>query len=116
MAVFAVSTATSYAATPVAPRWRTMHLVTTAYCHSGITKSGARTRPGIVAADPRVLPIGSVVRIDEPKEYAGDYMVLDTGAAIKGARLDIFMPSCSHAWRFGKRVVRAFTIRPARRR
>jgi 3D (Asp-Asp-Asp) domain-containing protein len=43
----------------------------TAYCVSGTTKSGQQTRPGIVAADPRVLPLGSVIRVEgvsEPHE------------------------------------------------
>jgi len=40
----------------------------TAYCNSGVTKSGVRTREGIVAGDPDLLPVGSVLRIVE----AGD--------------------------------------------
>src|SRR6267143_3719180 len=35
----------------------------TAYCLKGRTASGVDTRPGMIAADPRVLPLGTVVHI-----------------------------------------------------
>ena len=75
----------------------------TAYCESGRTRSGERARRGIVAADPRVLPIGSRIRVVAPTRYAGVYRVMDTGRHIKGRELDIFMPSCRHARTFGRR-------------
>jgi hypothetical protein len=50
----------------------------TAYCDSGITKSGIPTSVGIVAADPKVLPIGSVINVEVPG-YPGVYQVMDTG-------------------------------------
>ena len=34
-----------------------------AYCLSGKTHTGVRTGKGMIAADPRVLPLGSIVRI-----------------------------------------------------
>jgi 3D (Asp-Asp-Asp) domain-containing protein len=61
---------------------------------------------GTIAADPRLLPFGTVVRIDSPEpEYSGTYTVTDTGAKIKGRKLDIFVPSCRKAKAFGKRPV-----------
>jgi len=75
----------------------------TAYCESGKTRSGARARRGTVAADPRLLPIGSRIRVLAPKRYAGVYQVMDVGRGIKGRELDIFMPSCKHARTFGRR-------------
>jgi 3D (Asp-Asp-Asp) domain-containing protein len=85
----------------------TMRLVATAYCQQGTTKSGANTQPGIVAADPKVLPIGTVLRIVAPvSQYGGIYTVMDTGAAVKGRTVDIFMPSCARAVRFGRKTVR----------
>src|SRR3954468_23089852 len=79
-----------------------MRVTATAYCDHGTTQSGTKTRPGIVAADPRVLPVGSVLRIlDGP--HAGVYTVMDTGSAVKGRRIDIFMPSCANAEQFGER-------------
>ncbi len=79
-----------------------MRLSATAYCESGRTRSGEHTRVGVVAADPRVLPIGTVVRIPS---RGRTYEVLDTGSAIKGRGLDIYMPSCRAAKRFGRRRV-----------
>jgi 3D (Asp-Asp-Asp) domain-containing protein len=89
-----------------ARRPATVKMMATAYCDHGTTKSGAQTRKGIVAADPRHLPIGTRLRILAPGEpYHGAYTVMDTGGAIKGRELDIFMPSCTQAHRFGRRPV-----------
>jgi len=52
-----------------------------------------------VAADPSVLPIGSIVMI----ESLGERMVHDVGGKIKGHRLDVFMTRCVDAVRFGVR-------------
>lgn len=76
----------------------------TAYCLKGRTAMGGGVRRGIVAADPRVLPLGSRVQINGGV-YGGTYTVADTGGGIKGRRLDIWMPSCSEAARFGRRSV-----------
>lgn len=76
----------------------------TAYCQRGETKDGTPVHPGVLAADPRVLPLGSVVRLEVPEVgLAGIYTVNDTGSAIKGHIIDIFMWSCAHAKRFGRR-------------
>jgi rare lipoprotein A len=83
----------------------------TAYCQEGKTRTGARTRAGIVAADPGILPLGSVVRIYSPKAYAGTYTVMDTGAAVRGHRLDIFIPDCARAKRFGRQTVQLKILR-----
>jgi len=85
------------------PRAKTMRLSATAYCLSGKTTSGERPRAGTVAADPRVLPIGTVLRIHP---HRGLYTVLDTGSGLKGHKLDIYMPSCRKARAFGRRTVR----------
>jgi len=74
----------------------------TAYCLKGRTASGKLVRKGIIAADPRILPLGSNVTILHGP-YAGDYLVADTGGKIKGNRIDIWMASCAEAVRFGKR-------------
>src|SRR5262245_48692334 len=65
-----------------ASRQKTMTVSATAYRQAGRTATGDRTRPGIVAADPRVLPLGTVMRITGPrKEYRGTYKVADVGSA-----------------------------------
>jgi 3D (Asp-Asp-Asp) domain-containing protein len=92
------------------PRPHLLRLSATAYCDSGWTRSGEHTHVGVVAADVRVLPIGTVLRIPSHRRT---YEVLDTGSAIKGRRLDIFMPSCRAARAFGRRLVRAVIVRRA---
>jgi 3D (Asp-Asp-Asp) domain-containing protein len=73
----------------------------TAYCLKGRTASGQRVRDGLIAADPRVLPIGTQVSI----EGLGRFLVADTGGAIKGTRIDIWMGSCQRAISWGRRKV-----------
>jgi 3D (Asp-Asp-Asp) domain-containing protein len=99
-------------ARPRATTERTRRLTATAYCHDGRTESGAPARAGIIAADPRVLPIGSVVRIETAnRSYSGVYTVMDTGAGVKGRKIDIFMPSCAKARKFGRQTVRMRVLR-----
>ena len=89
---------------------RPMRLTATAYCQGGRTKSGVRARPGIVAADPRFLPVGSVVKIlDGPT--TGVYTVMDTGADVKGRRIDVYIPNCARAKEFGRRPVSVLVMR-----
>lgn len=76
----------------------------TAYCLRGRTASGSSVRRGIIAADPRVLPLGTRVNIAGGGQ-GGSYVVTDTGGKIKGKRIDIWMASCSDARRFGRRNV-----------
>ncbi|MEK7856152.1 MAG: 3D domain-containing protein [Acidobacteriota bacterium] len=75
----------------------------TAYCLRGKTAMGHGVRKGLIAVDPRVLPLGS--RINISGSHAGTYLVSDTGGKIKGKRLDIWMASCAEARRFGRRSV-----------
>lgn len=78
--------------------------VATAYCRGRVTKSGTTVHAGVIAADPAVLPLGSVVRITGLAAYDGTYTVLDTGAGIRGHRIDVYMADCSAARRFGRRT------------
>ena len=77
----------------------------TAYSLRGRTASGAAASQGIIAADPRVLPIGSRVRI-EAGSYTGEYLVADTGGAVRGKRIDIWTPTSREAMHFGRRMVK----------
>jgi 3D (Asp-Asp-Asp) domain-containing protein len=77
----------------------------TAYSLRGRTASGAAVAHGMIAADPRVLPIGSRVRI-EAGSYSGEYLVADTGGAVRGKRIDIWTPTSREAMRFGRRTVK----------
>lgn len=76
----------------------------TAYCLSGRTALGHGVRRGIIAADPRLLRLGSKVILNAGG-YTGQYLVSDTGGGIKGRRIDIWVPSCAEARRFGRRTV-----------
>jgi Uncharacterized protein conserved in bacteria len=76
----------------------------TAYCLSGRTALGHSVRRGIIAADPRVLKLGSKILLGAGS-YTGQYLVSDTGGGIKGRRLDVWVPNCSEARRFGRRTV-----------
>jgi 3D (Asp-Asp-Asp) domain-containing protein len=76
----------------------------TAYCLRGRTATGGSVRRGIVAADPRVLPLGTRIYLNAGA-YSGSYVVADTGGAVKGRKLDIWVPNCSEAVRFGRRGV-----------
>jgi 3D (Asp-Asp-Asp) domain-containing protein len=88
----------------------------TAYSLPGRTASGAAVRRGLIAADHRVLPLGSRVRIDAGN-YTGEYLVADRGSAVRGRLIDIWVPSTHEAMRFGRRPVRltvlSFGSRPA---
>src|SRR5262249_15645133 len=81
-----------------------LRVVATAYCHAGRTASEAPTDSRVAAADPAVLPLGSLIRIDN-SPYAGVYTLLGTGAAVKGHTVDIFVPSCRKARQLGRRIV-----------
>jgi len=77
----------------------------TAYSLRGKTASGQYVTRGLIAADPRVLPIGTRVRV-EAGPWTGEYLVADTGGAIKGRKIDIWTPSSREAMQFGRRAVK----------
>ncbi len=65
----------------------------------------------MIAADPLVLPIGSVVRVDGVDSLAGIYTVMDTGTGIKGEHIRIFVADCGRAHQFGEREVILHVLR-----
>jgi 3D (Asp-Asp-Asp) domain-containing protein len=89
--------------------------VATAYSLRGRTASGRMVSRGLIAADPSVLPLGSRVRLEHPG-YSGEYLVADTGGAIRGRRIDIWTPSTSEAMRFGRRTVKLTVLSYGARR
>jgi len=70
-----------------------------AYCISGLTRSGTQTRPGVVATDRAVIPQWTRMRIDG---LPGEYVSEDTVSAVIGQRIDVYMPSCAAAIQFGR--------------
>jgi 3D (Asp-Asp-Asp) domain-containing protein len=79
--------------------------VATAYSLRGRTASGRQVSKGLIAADPRVLPLGSRVKL-EAGPYSGEYLVADTGGSVRGRRIDIWTPTSREAMRFGRRVIK----------
>lgn len=56
-----------------------------------------------IAVDPRVIKLGSKVRMND-REYIAE----DTGGAIKGKRIDLFVDSHSEAMKFGKKLIEVY--------
>ncbi len=109
---FGSETAVAETKAPVLPA---TNYVATAYSLRGKTASGRMVSRGLIAADPRVLPLGSRVRLEHPG-YTGDYLVADTGGMIKGRRIDIWMPASREAMKFGRRTVKLTVLSyPAKR-
>ena len=77
----------------------------TAYSLPGRTASGKFVSRGLIAADPALLPLGTRVRV-EAGSFSGDYLVADTGGAVRGRRIDIWTPTVREAMRFGRRAVK----------
>ncbi len=84
----------------------------TAYCKGETTASGVVVRTGVAAADPALLPVGTVVRIDLPNSrYSGVWTIMDTGPAVQGRIVDLYLWSCKEALAFGRRPVRLTVLR-----
>jgi 3D (Asp-Asp-Asp) domain-containing protein/chaperonin cofactor prefoldin len=62
----------------------------------GITKSGKPVQAGVtIAVDPRIIPLGTWVLIQYPDGRIEKRQAQDTGSAIKGYRIDIYLPKAS---------------------
>jgi 3D (Asp-Asp-Asp) domain-containing protein len=84
----------------------------TAYCKGTTTASGVGVRTGIAAADPQLLPVGSVLNIAVgDHRYNGVYTVMDTGPKVQGRILDLYIWSCHEALKFGRRDVEITILR-----
>lgn len=73
---------------------------------SGITRTGLNLKknPGlkVIAVDPKVIKLGTKVYV----EGYGYAVAGDTGGAIKGKKIDVFMPSKSNALKWGRKNVK----------
>ena len=84
----------------------------TAYCAgcSGTTAYGIdlRANPNqkVIAVDPRVIPLGTKVWV----EGYGEAIAGDTGGAIKGNKIDVFIPSYDNAIAWGVKEVKIRVI------
>jgi 3D (Asp-Asp-Asp) domain-containing protein len=91
---------------------RTLTMTATAYCDGGETSAGTQATTGTVAADPQVLPIGTTIRVTglmSPR--AQTFTVADTGAAVKGNTIDVFISDCARAKTFGRRRVQVRVLK-----
>ncbi|MBS7345277.1 MAG: DUF348 domain-containing protein [Caryophanon sp.] len=93
------------------PSGQEFYVTATAYtatCNgcSGITKTGinllANPHLKVIAVDPNVIPLGSKVWV----EGYGYAVAGDTGGAIKGHIIDLFMPNVEDAYAWGRKTVR----------
>jgi 3D (Asp-Asp-Asp) domain-containing protein/septal ring factor EnvC (AmiA/AmiB activator) len=99
---------TAAASTPVTPSTpapvtgaRSMTVVATAYALPGSTATGLPVGPGIVAVDPTVIPFGTHMTIPG----YGEGVAADTGSAIKGARIDVWVPTEAQAEQWGVQTI-----------
>ena len=75
------------------------------------TYIGTEVRPGIIAVDPKLIPLGSRVYIEYPDGH-GEYAIAeDTGGAIKGNRIDIAKQTVSEAEDFGIQKVKVYVVK-----
>lgn len=88
-----------------------MSFTATAYSKEGQTVKGVQSQPGIVAADRKLLPLGSIVRVTGAGSYSGLYVVTDTGTAIEGRRIDIFVADPAKSKAFGKKQVQVQLVK-----
>jgi 3D (Asp-Asp-Asp) domain-containing protein len=73
---------------------------------SGVTSTGINLKknPGlkVIAVDPSVIKIGTKVYV----EGYGYAIAGDTGGAIRGNKIDVFIPNKSDALKWGRKTVK----------
>ncbi|SDF40776.1 3D domain-containing protein [Sporolituus thermophilus] len=75
-----------------------------------LTHIGTQVRPGIIAVDPKVIPLGTRVYIEFPDGHGMYAVAEDTGGAIKGNRIDIAMWTVAEAYNFGIQKVKVYIL------
>ncbi|MFZ5968624.1 MAG: 3D domain-containing protein [Bacillota bacterium] len=78
----------------------------------GITRSGTKVRPGVVAVDPKVIPLGTKLYIESMDKWPdyGFASAEDTGGAIKGNKIDLFYEDSNTVDKFGRRKVKVYIL------
>ena len=79
----------------------------------GITATGRRAGYGIVAVDPKVIPLGSRLYIEnvDGSYIYGTAIAADTGGAIKGNRIDLCYDTRGEAIQFGRKKVKVYILK-----
>jgi len=94
---------------------RAIEVLSTAYCPCikccgpnarGITRMGLPAKKGVIAVDPRVIPLGSRVYVDG----YGFALAADTGSAIKGDRIDVCFDTHQEALVWGMQWLKHYII------
>jgi 3D (Asp-Asp-Asp) domain-containing protein len=92
----------------------TMTMVATAYTAAsasayptGYTATGVPAHRGVVAVDPRLIPLGTTVFVPG----YGVAVAADTGGAIIGHRIDLCMDAYGEAVNFGRRTVQVYVLK-----
>jgi 3D (Asp-Asp-Asp) domain-containing protein/septal ring factor EnvC (AmiA/AmiB activator) len=80
---------------------RKLTVSSTCYCLTGSTASGLPVGPGIIATDPTVIPLGTRVFVPG----YGNAVAADTGSAVRGLDIDLWVSSCAQARAYGRRTV-----------
>lgn len=79
---------------------------------AGVTALGTKLRPGVVAVDRSVIPLGSRLYIESTDGWPsyGIAVAEDVGGAIKGNKIDLFFESASTVKSFGRRNVKVYVL------
>jgi 3D (Asp-Asp-Asp) domain-containing protein len=83
------------------PRGRTLTVTVTAYALSGRTATGIPAGWGVVAVDPRVIPLGTHMTIPG----YGSAVAADVGGSVVGTTIDVWFPTAARASAWGRRSV-----------
>lgn len=105
------SNTTQKSASTSAGEWRTVQATGYSTQQRGLSTHTAlgidlRVNPRVIAVDPRVIPLGSLVEV----QGLGVYVAGDTGGAIKGNIIDIHYPTVRQALNWGRRNVKIRVI------
>ncbi len=72
----------------------------------GYTAIGIKAVPGVVAVDPKVIPLRTRLYV----EGYGPALAADVGGAIKGNRIDLFFNTVEEALKYGRRRVKVYVL------
>lgn len=86
---------------PQAPRAYKLKVDAVAYSLPGSTALGVPVRKGVVAVDPKLIPLGTKLHVPG----YGPGLAADVGYAIKGKVIDLWFPSTVKARQWGRRTV-----------
>jgi len=86
---------------PQAPRAYRLKVDAVAYSLPGSTALGVPVRKGVVAVDPKLIPLGTKLHVPG----YGPGLAADVGYAIKGKVIDLWFPSMARARQWGRRTV-----------